>query len=684
MRRAIDRSACVPFLTQAKPGIDADCGLLYATQVRYIIRSEIKNIAHRKMLILYIYFRANLAEGVIRPSFTMFQARDDFITFDHRPGEKTFWKTSALKRMKGRGDFTEDCAFYSLVDEARVLRFFHAPHEPRSGLSILSEKQDGISAARTAAQKKRQEQNILRRFKPIQQIGKRFGQWAFREALPHYIFYDYKRGAKSVIGLCSSCQHEVEVGGVRHNKTDVCPHCGAAVTLKSRAKFSVYRDQGTVQIIQRLSENEIVLRIFKLRRVVSEDKTVSSMHESMRIILAWNRWGRITREEYYNACGQAQREAWRKGCRTRYYRYKERFEDNKAGNLFTKNLSDVLAGSPWQYCQIDRFYLSNRKPLEAEPYLNAYVKKPFLEYLVKLGLFRLAGDIVYERDGYGYRYGERKPSVNEKGKNLREILGVEMEDIPMLRAINAGHVQLEILQELRRMHLRPDQELLDWCGSHEIKKLHDVLVPLRFVTAHKLMRYVQGQFHRHLGSILDFKRQGYYRAAETLSDYRDYLCMCEGLGYDLSNPFVLFPRDLPAAHDKVTNLSEPETAEAYQRQISGMYPELTRRYAFEKDGYMIVAPKTVMEIQAEGSTLHHCVGSYVKRVVQRESCILFLRRSDRPEEPFCTLEVCDGVLVQYRAEYNHAPPSDAEAFLREWVSEVLEHQDEREYYPLAA
>ena len=50
----------------------------------------------------------------------MFQASDDFITFDHRPGEKTFWKASALKRMKGRGDFTEDCAFYSLEDGNRT------------------------------------------------------------------------------------------------------------------------------------------------------------------------------------------------------------------------------------------------------------------------------------------------------------------------------------------------------------------------------------------------------------------------------------------------------------------------------------------------------------------------------------------------------------------------------------
>lgn len=684
MGRPIDKAACLSWICPKRTDIDMNNGLLRATQVKYIVRAEVRIVGHRKLLILYVHDRAMAAKGNMTPTFTVFQASDDFVTFDHRLGAKSFWKTSALKHMKPRGDFTEDCAFYSREDELTVCRFFHETKLFQSGFSALNTKQEEISAARTLRRRKKQERKILDRFKAVKPIGKRFKVWAVREALPHYVFYRYKKGAKSIKGLCSSCQHEVEVNEARHNKNGVCPHCGVPVTYKSLGKTGRIWDEGTVQMIQRVSDKEILVRIIKVRRFYYEGKASHFIYESMRIFLAWDSDGRITKEPYYNAFRKTVLTEWKKGPRPAWFGNKWTFDCIKAGHLFTKNLPDALLGSQWQYCQVDKFYLSDHKPLEVEPYLEKYLRKPFLEYLVKLGLFRLAGDIVYERDSYGCHYTWQKASVNENGRNLKDILGVDMSDVPLLQKINAGHIQLGFLRELRRMHLRPDQELLDWCGRSSVTKLNDVLTPLRYMTAHKLLRYVQEQFEGHPRKNANWPCQGYSRPSDALSAYRDYLCMCEGLGYDMTSSFVLFPRDLPAAHDRVMGLSDPEKARAYDHQISAMYPELKKRYCFEDDGFMIIAPKTATEIEEEGNALHHCVGSYVKRVALHESIILFLREKERPSTPYCTLEVVDGELTQYRCKSNLEPPPKVIQFLDVWKGRVLNNRDEREYFPNAA
>ena len=82
--------------------------------------------------------------------------------------------------------------------------------------------------------------------------------------------------------------------------------------------------------------------------------------------------------------------------------------------------------------------------------------------------------------------------------------------------------------------------------------------------------------------------------------------------------------------------------------------------------------------------IYHCVGSYVKRVALHESVILFLREKEHPCTPYCTLEMVNGELTQYRCQYNQEPPPDAMTFLDVWKARVLNCQNEREYYPLAA
>ena len=85
-----------------------------------------------------------------------------------------------------------------------------------------------------------------------------------------------------------------------------------------------------------------------------------------------------------------------------------------------------------------------------------------------------------------------------------------------------------------------------------------------------------------------------------------------------------------------------------------------------KSKYEIIRPKVTQDLKNEGVSLNHCVGSYVDRVSNGKTKILFLRKKKDPESPFVTIEVKDNKLNQVSAAYNHVPDSSVLKFLQQY------------------
>ena len=124
--KGIDKKACRAFLNPQR-ALDLNSGLFYVEQIEYIVCTAIHIVGHRKLLILDFYPRTEAVKGMLSPHFTMFQATDDFLTFDHRAGVKTKWRTAVLDNLERDYHFIFKCAFYSRQDEERVIRFCKAP-----------------------------------------------------------------------------------------------------------------------------------------------------------------------------------------------------------------------------------------------------------------------------------------------------------------------------------------------------------------------------------------------------------------------------------------------------------------------------------------------------------------------------------------------------------------------------
>ena len=72
--------------------------------------------------------------------------------------------------------------------------------------------------------------------------------------------------------------------------------------------------------------------------------------------------------------------------------------------------------------------------------------------------------------------------------------------------------------------------------------------------------------------------------------------------------------------------------------------------------YSVVAPTCSNDLKKEGDNLNHCVASYIKRVIDGDCLIYFLRKDKK--ESLITFEVRHNTIVQVRGLHNRKPTKD--------------------------
>ena len=82
--------------------------------------------------------------------------------------------------------------------------------------------------------------------------------------------------------------------------------------------------------------------------------------------------------------------------------------------------------------------------------------------------------------------------------------------------------------------------------------------------------------------------------------------------------------------------------------------------------YQIIIPKQTEEINQEALALQHCVRTYIPRVIDGKTLILFLRDKKEPDEPLVTLEVKKGALTQAYGKNDRKPKQEHLDFLKMW------------------
>ncbi|MFR8203223.1 MAG: hypothetical protein DBX95_07245 [Oscillibacter sp.] len=665
MTRKIDKRACRKF---AIPELEFNLneGILHVERCPYIIRTAVHNISGQRILVLYIYQSENILAGSIKPRWVMFHSRDDFATLSFRENAKATWQCSTLDSLDRIGGFDSKCAFYRQQDEARVARFCKCE---RGAISVLGYLQRLISRHRELERKWKKQRAIIERMKYVPVLPRDLKGFIHREVMPQYIFYDYQRKGPER-AFCTACRHEVSIAAAKHNASGTCPRCKKKITFKSRGKRGRIFDRATVQVLQKAEGNGLVLRIIKVYRSFADSDIPNHFEiwENARQFITLSSSGQCSVDAYYyHYKAGYDLTPWCNGYRPVFDRWKYNFTADMSGVLYQRNLSDTLKDTPWAYSQLEAFSgIASFSGVAT--FLSAYIKRPKIEHLIKMKLYRLVSGIIYG----GYSYSALQ-AINFNGENMRAILGIDRPYFPLLRELNPSIDQLHLIRQLLQADHKPSTEQIKWFIASKISNADAAKELLAHMSVHKLQRYVEQQFAPEDEAAL--KRVDYYKMNTLITDYHDYLCMCKELQYDVKNSFILFPRELKAAHDSVAKtLKDKRTAEQ-EKAIAGSFDEWQKRYQYQSKELMMIPPHSAKEIVDEGAALHHCVRLYVKNVAEKKSVILFVRSVDEPDKSLCTVEVKDGQVTQARGFDNAEPPAQITAFIEQWKQRVLYASD---------
>lgn len=665
MTRKIDKRACRKF---ALPELEFNLneGVLHVESCPYIIRTAVRNIAGQRILVLYIYQSENILAGSIKPRWVMFHSRDDFVTLSFRENAKATWQCSTLDSLNRIGGFDSKCAFYRQQDEARVARFCKCE---RGAISMLGYLQRLISYRKELERKWKKQRAIIDRMKCVSALPRDLKGFIHREVMPQYIFYDYQRKGPER-AFCTACRHEVSIAAAKHNASGTCPRCKKKITFKCRGRRGRIFDRATVQVLQKAEGNGLVLRIIKVYRSFADSDIPNHFEiwENARQFITLSSSGQCSVDAYYyHYKAGYDLTPWCNGYRPVFDRWKYNFTADMSGVLYQRNLSDTLKDTPWAYSQLEAFSgIASFSGVAT--FLGAYIKRPKIEHLIKMKLYRLVSGIIYG----GYSYSALQ-AINFNGENMRAILGIDRPYFPLLRELNPSIDQLHLIRQLLQADHKPSTEQIKWFIASKISNADAAKELLAHMSVHKLQRYVEQQFAPEDEAAL--KRVDYYKMNTLITDYHDYLCMCKELQYDVKNSFILFPRELKAAHDSVAKtLKDKRTAE-HEKAIAGSFDEWQKRYQYQSKELMMIPPHSAKEIVDEGVALHHCVRHYVKKVAEKESVILFVRSVDEPDKSLCTVEVKDGQVTQARGFDNAEPPAQITAFIEQWKQRVLYASD---------
>jgi len=112
------------------------------------------------------------------------------------------------------------------------------------------------------------------------------------------------------------------------------------------------------------------------------------------------------------------------------------------------------------------------------------------------------------------------------------------------------------------------------------------------------------------------------------------------------------PHDFETAHTRLSKIISYHHDEVVKENFrSNMAERNVLKY--EQGGFIIRQPKSIDEIVEEGAVLDHCVGGYAERHALGKLHILFIRKKDKPDVPYYTMQVSiTGNIIQVRGRRN--------------------------------
>lgn len=280
------------------------------------------------------------------------------------------------------------------------------------------------------------------------------------------------------------------------------------------------------------------------------------------------------------------------------------------------------------YCQWFTAKKSEFLQMTFFDYICAYLDEPKIEYLVKADLIQFVH--VYKR-------------LNFKAKSLDKIFKI-------------NNYWTKYITKLEYTDL-----LLIRNKNHKINTYDDLIKvrKIMYMESNKSEKKYTRRYARPC--MLDFISK---LDRQTLVDYEDYLRMCDESGIEITNS-VVCSQKWKEEHDRLAELAMIKNDKKTYLKTFNAYKELLK-YVFSENDLVIVPCEKVSELETESNELNHCVKTYAKRYMKRETNIMFIRNIKNVTRPYVTLEFVGKKVIQCRCSNNKKPNDNVVDFVNNW------------------
>lgn len=150
---------------------------------------------------------------------------------------------------------------------------------------------------------------------------------------------------------------------------------------------------------------------------------------------------------------------------------------------------------------------------------------------------------------------------------------------------------------------------------------------------------------------------------DIIGDLRDYAYMSNIIQ---NGKYNKYPRFLLSTH-AIVQKNYKTYQEKHDEELFGKIMAQYDKYKYKYRKYAIGIPTTTSNILNEGTELRHCVASYIKNILNGQTAILFMRETEKINEPLITIEFKDGAIIQAKGLLNRKPNAEEEKFIRRFA-----------------
>lgn len=212
----------------------------------------------------------------------------------------------------------------------------------------------------------------------------------------------------------------------------------------------------------------------------------------------------------------------------------------------------------------------------------------------------------------------------------------------------------------------------------------DMITSEFYVTDGEYIRYEDRNYSSYYNYLID----NYGYSAKALCLYVDDLMTYEAIDdsgfiirelYDyasmmnkISTKFDKYPRHFLTTHKiacrNYNRLKEIFDEQSYQQRIN-------KEYECQIGNYCFIYPQSTDEIKEEAVRQNNCVASYIKRVINGECHILFLRRKNALDESLVTIEVRNNKIVQAKRKFNDPVTKEDQEAIDKWNKKFSKREE---------